>query len=87
MHTSHNSPWRSSIYFIGYAAGVIQQDPDTLEHWATKAARLVYAGGLEFFEAWDQLWLAAIAGGVEQLKAQQLIGEAFANARSERVTA
>ena len=60
---------------------MIEHDTNTLEHWATNAARLVYAGGVPFGEAWDALWLAAVAGGLEHLVAQQRIGEAFAQAK------
>jgi hypothetical protein len=81
MKTYNESQWASSSYLLEYAADAIQQDTDTLEQWATRTARLVYAGGLEFFEAWDHLWFAAITGGLEQLVAQQRIGEAFASAR------
>jgi hypothetical protein len=87
MNTYNESPRASSSYLLGYASGAIQQDPETLEHWATKTARLVFVGGLEFFQAWDALWLAAVAGGLPHLVAQQRIGEAFAHARSEHVAA
>jgi hypothetical protein len=87
MKTYDNSRWASSSYLLDYAAEAIQQDPDTLEHWATKAARLVYSGGLEFFEAWDALWLAGVAAGLPHLNAQQRIGEVFAHARTEQVAA
>jgi|GEM_PF-3400216 len=80
MRTYNESAWTSS-YLLGYSTTVIEQDPGTLEHWAQKVARVVYSGGIEFFVAWDALWLAAVAGGVPHLVAQQRIGEVFASAR------
>ena len=59
----------------------VQESPETLKAWARIIARYVYSGALDSGEAWDALFLAATFGGLEQLQAQQLIGEGFATAR------
>ena len=81
MERYDTSPWASSDYILGYASGRISEDPETLEHWATRIARLVYAGAVDFFVGWDCLWWAAVRAGVPQIEAQRRIGEVFASAR------
>lgn len=81
MTTYNHSPWSSSDYVLGYLSNLIIQDIETLEECSRRVARLVYAGGLEFFKGWDALWLSAVAGGMPQLQAQQIIGEVFATVR------
>jgi len=44
-------------------------------------AQLVDAELLNFFEAWEGLWLSATSAGVEHLDAQEVIGREFRNAR------
>lgn len=80
MSFYYTSPWGSS-YLLGYSLAAVEQDPETLMHWATQCARVVFAGGLDFHETWERLWLAAVSGGMEHLVAQERIGIAFANAR------
>ena len=72
--------------FLDYAVGAVSRNPDTLKPWATVAAWLVYAGKLKRSQAWDTLWLAAVAGGLEHLVAQECIGEAFAYVKRHWVT-
>jgi len=87
MKQYDHSHGASSSYFLDYAEDAIAEDRQTLSHWAEKAARLVFVGELEFFEAWDRLWLSAVLAGTPQLVAQASIGEAFAKARQERIAA
>ncbi len=87
MRQCHYSRSPSTSYLLDYARGAILEDANALRDWAKKAGKLVHIGALEFFEAWDALWLAAVAAGVDQIVAQQRIGEAFADARGELVAA
>jgi hypothetical protein len=64
------------------AAEEIRRNPRLLHIWAQKTAHRVFAGVLDHGEAWDSLWLAAVAGGVDHLRAQQDIALGFAVART-----
>ena len=81
MATHYQQSAWSASYLLAYSVGAIEQNPETLKHWATRCAQVVFVGGLDFGETWDRLFLAAIAGGLSQAVAQQRIGEAFAAAR------
>ena len=83
-----SSTWSEPSYLLSYAEERTAEDPDVLETWVTKVFRVVFAGGdLDFGTAWDRLFLAAVTGGVDQLIAQERIGLAVANCRSEAVAA
>jgi hypothetical protein len=83
-----SSPWRDPSYLLEYAGERTAEDPDVLETWVTKVFRVVFAGGeLDFGVAWDRLFVAAVAGGVDQLIAQERIGRAVTTCRNEGVAA
>ena len=83
-----SSPWRDPSYLLTYAEERIAEDPSVLGTWTTKIFRLVFAGGrLDFGEAWDRLWHAAVLGGADHLVAQEIIGEAVAGCRLMGVAA
>ena len=71
---------------LSRAAEEIRRNPRLLHIWAQKVAHRVFAGVLDFGESWDALWLAAVAGGLDHLKAQYDIGMAFAAARTIAAT-
>jgi hypothetical protein len=66
---------------LSRAAEEIRQNPGKLHIWAQKTAHRVFAGALDHAEAWDSLFIAAVAAGLDHLKAQRDIGLAFAAAR------
>lgn len=66
---------------LSRAAEEIRRNPRLLHIWAQKTAHRVFAGMLDHGESWDVLWTAAVAAGLDHLKAQRDIGMGFAAAR------
>jgi len=66
---------------LSRAAEEIRRNPRLLHIWAQRTAHRVFAGVLDRGEAWDALWAAAVAAGLDHLKAQRDIGLGFAAAR------
>jgi hypothetical protein len=66
---------------LSRAAEEIRRNPRLLHIWAQKTAHRVFAGVLDRGESWDTLFVAAVAAGLDHLKAQRDIGMAFAAAR------
>ena len=66
---------------LSRAVEEIRRNPRLLHIWAQKVAHAVFAGALDHAEAWDALWAAAVAAGLDHLKAQRDIGMGFAAAR------
>jgi hypothetical protein len=80
MDRQYGNTGRRASY-LSRAVEEITRNPRLLHIWAQKVAHRVFAGVLDFGESWDALWLAAVAGGLDHLKAQYDIGMAFAAAR------
>jgi len=59
----------------------VGQRLDGLALESFRLGQLVDAGLLDFFEAWDGLWLTATSAGMDHLDAQEVIGREFRNAR------
>jgi hypothetical protein len=74
-NTRQDASWLTS------AEREIRRNPRLLHIWAQRAAHRVFAGMLDHGESWDVLWTAAVAAGLDHLKAQHDIGMAFAAAR------
>jgi hypothetical protein len=68
------------------AAEEIRRNPRLLHIWAQKTAHRVFAGVLDHGEAWDSLWLAAVAAGLDHGEAQRDIGMGFSAARMIAMT-
>ncbi len=76
------SSQRTSLdYFLGGVAATIQRDPSQLFECARQVGKLVHQGELERHTGWYACWEPAVLGGLAQLEAQQIIGEAFLAAR------
>jgi hypothetical protein len=59
----------------------VGETPNRLALEAFRMAQLVDAELLNFFEAWEGLWLTATSAGMAHLDAQETIGREFRNAR------
>lgn len=71
---------------LSRAAEEIRRNPRLLHIWAQKIAHRVFVGVLDRGEAWDALFIAAVAVGLDHLKAQTDIAHGFATARTIRDT-
>ena len=80
MKRQYGNTGRGASY-LSRAAEEIRRNPRLLHIWAQKTAHRVFAGMLDHGESWDVLWAAAVAAGLDHLKAQRDIGMGFAAAR------
>jgi hypothetical protein len=70
-----------SASYLSRAVEEIRRNPRLLHIWAQKTAHRVFAGVLDHGEAWDSLFIAAVAAGFDHLIAQRDIGMGFSAAR------
>ena len=74
MDREYKTKCRGASY-LSRAAEEIRQNPRKLHIWAQKTAHRVFAGMLDHGESWDALFVAAVAAGLDHLKAQRDIGD------------